>query len=319
MGGFKSTSTGLMVVLVSLGLAGCAKHHLGHGSVVVFGLVGLPGDAARYSGWSVDASRSGLLTYFDSKAKVNDTGGFALNRALLPGRYSLSLRKGNLAWKKSITVGRRQGWYQVIELKNGAGLGAVPPVIAGFSVGTVVFGMVTRADGVTPLALASVDAERVSGSRPVWSPKTSAVTNRLGTFVLGERLRPGRYFITARLGVLAPTFWSGVDTVAQAEVAVTPSSGPWVVVRLKMASGSIEGRVLDGSGRPVVGALVEFVESASDRRYASETDGQGRYSISNVIPGTYVADVSRDAAMMERVVPVGSEPVRRDFTLQWQR
>jgi protocatechuate 3,4-dioxygenase beta subunit len=62
-------------------------------------------------------------------------------------------------------------------------------------------------------------------------------------------------------------------------------------VEIVLAAGAaVEGRVLSPSGRPVAGARVEVVEAEESRLFmmqaSAETDGDGRYRLDGVAPGT---------------------------------
>lgn len=54
-------------------------------------------------------------------------------------------------------------------------------------------------------------------------------------------------------------------------------------------TGGIEGQVLDDEARPVVAAVVELVKTGN----TTKTDAQGRYSFSNLDPGTFELRITR--------------------------
>lgn len=74
-------------------------------------------------------------------------------------------------------------------------------------------------------------------------------------------------------------------------------------------TGLIEGRVVDGSGRPVAGVMVKARHAPTDTSYAMKTDDQGRYQFT-LPPGTYdvttVASPSFGAARQTVKVATGA-------------
>ncbi len=300
---------GLLVGLAALLLSGCARHTVGRGRLAIFGIMAASGGQAGPGDWFVRVHPSGLVSFPTTVA--GSVGAFALNTALAPGRYVFSLKNGNATFRSVVTIRPTAAWYQVVKLKCGAGLGAAPAAESRISSGTLVFGLLTRTDGSTPLAGAGLSAVRLHSSRPFRSSNTLATSNRLGTFVLGARLRAGTYAIVAQRGISSRRPQSSGCLVARTVVVIKRSAGPWVVVRLREPSGSVAGRVLDSSGRPVPGLGLGFLGHGKDVVYGAETDRQGRYSVRDVLPGTYIVLMRTS----ERVVTVGKGRVRRNFRL----
>jgi RNA polymerase sigma factor (sigma-70 family) len=94
-------------------------------------------------------------------------------------------------------------------------------------------------------------------------------------------IEPGRYVIRARKGRLASA--GQIFTVSSGErlsrdVVVDPAA-------------SVSGRVLDGSGHPVAGALVQLSAGMFSREppLRARSDTEGRYRIEGVLPGLYTA------------------------------
>ncbi len=298
-------TVGLLVGLAAFSMPGCAKHTPGHGSLAVFGLVSAPGGQVRSAGWLVQVQPRGIFSL--TTATSNRVGAFALNTVLSPGRYIFSLDKGNLNFKSPVILKRRAAWYQVVELKASGGLGGAPLGRKAISRGTVVFGLVTETNGNTPIAGATVGAMRSNSSRTFPNPRTATLTNKMGAFALGVRLLPGTYVVTALRGVFA--------AVARSTIVIKPSSGKWIVLRLRAASGSIRGRVLDDSGHPVAGVEVDLVGNTNHMMYkAKMTDRRGQYSINNVVPDEYIVQILGHG-MTQRVVTVGKGRVTRNFTV----
>lgn len=301
---------GIVAALLLLGLFGCTKHAVGRRHVAIFGLVTAPGGRVRSAGWFLVVHPRGAFSL--PMAMTNRLGAFALNVVLSPGRYIFSLRTGTSVYRSPVVIKHQSAWYQVVKLKSDAGRGPASGAGGRAIAGVVIFGLVTKADGSTPLAHVVVGAVRSSRSTLLPPFETMATSNRLGTFVLGKRLHPGTYVVTATKGLLAArTVPSSMGTVAQTTVVIKPSSRQWVVIRLRAASGSISGRVLDGSGRPVADAGLSFIGSGNHATYAVRTDSKGRYLVTNIIAGTYIVKVG----MAVRMVSVGRGRVRKNFTI----
>ena len=180
----------------------------------------------------------------------------------------------------------------------------------------VVVGILTRADGVTPLDNMGIRFRRLTGTGLLPHLDWIAVTNRLGTFALRTRLRPGTYVVTACRMPSARVPDPNDNNVAQTTVIIRPSSGRWVVIHLRTPSGSVSGRVLDYSGRPVTRALMGFYGNTNHAVYLAGTDRHGRYSIKNVLPDTYIVTVGA----ADRVVTVSNGRVKRNFRIGiWPR
>ncbi len=303
------TSVGVFFTLTLLGLSGCAKHVVGRRHLAIFGFVTAPGGRVRSAGWFVKLP-PGEFSF--PTAMTNRLGAFALNEVLSPGRYVFSLRKGGSVYQSPVVIGRQSAWYRVVRLKSGAGPGVVPGADGHILGGTVIFGLVTKSDGTTPLAHVVIGAVRSNQSRFLPPLETMAISNRLGTFVLGASLDAGTYIVTATKGLMAVgKATSNMGTVAQTTVVIKPSSRHWIVIRLRAASGSVSGHVFDGSGRPMAGTGLSLIGNANHATYAARTDRNGRYFISNVIAGIYIVRIG----LAVRVVTVGKGRVVRNFTI----
>jgi hypothetical protein len=295
-------------------IAGCTRHSLRRGQLAIFGLVAAPDGQAGPAGWLVGVRPHGLFT--TPSATTNRVGAFALNAGLRPGRYVFSVRNGKVVHRTTVVIGVAAGWYRVVRLRIGGGPGAKPGAQTRKSDGIVVFGMVTEADGATPLAGAFVAAANSNDPRLTLGSKTNALTNRMGTFVLRGRMRPGAYVVIVRRGISGGTARSSVDIVARRNLVIKPTTGPWVVVRLSAASGSITGRIFDGSGRPIARATLDLMDGAGRLAYSTRASQRGRYSIVGVIPGTYVVQVTGNGAIRKAVATVGRGRVKKNFTVR---
>lgn len=124
-----------------------------------------------------------------------------------------------------------------------------------------------------------------------------AITNRAGRyhFTQLDRVDPRTYRVYANppanweedeLGHLES--WHGGDTSATADpVTVTPGEvTEGVDVALPAAAG-LSGRVTDRAGDPVPWVAVELFDEHGDGSYSTQTDGEGRYFVNDVLPGSY--------------------------------
>ena len=71
-------------------------------------------------------------------------------------------------------------------------------------------------------------------------------------------------------------------------------------------SGSVKGRVLDKTGKPMVGATVIYQATESGRKYQMKTDKNGGYFSMGVQPGSYNIQLLQDGQLLYHVdnVPV---------------
>jgi cell division protein YceG involved in septum cleavage len=111
-------------------------------------------------------------------------------------------------------------------------------------------------------------------------------TNDEGFYEL-KQLNPGKYRVSLEHGNFTVENLRGI-LVAEGKQADAGS------VALK-SGGSVRGRVLDQSGKPLSRGWVRMFnnEGAS---YPARTDTEGRYVIEHVAPGTYTISATRSAA-----------------------
>ncbi len=74
------------------------------------------------------------------------------------------------------------------------------------------------------------------------------------------------------------------------------------------ATGALKGIVKDQSGKPLAGATVEVVDSATGRKYELKTDSKGEYSSIGIAIGTYDVSLMKDGQVADRVSRVPIAP-----------
>ena len=192
------------------------------------------------------------------------------------------------------------GWFRVADLAPGQAVD-LQVVRRGYA-GAEVPGVVPPAE---PVTVTLQPAVRVSGR--VVDPDAKPVTGA-EVFLMAERQRggfsgsrfagrtasddegrfvftdvePGTLRVSARAEGRQPAELTGVQAVAGKDVAD---------LELVLAPGaSVEGRVVDGEGRPVAGAFVQPVEPRGSRPFGrisahATTDGDGRYVLDGLPTG----------------------------------
>ena len=195
---------------------------------------------------------------------------------------------GRLATSASTRVGRRAG-------------ARTDDRVAGL---VLVTGTVRTGSGTAATTVGDVEVV-FSGDHGV----ASAIAAADGSYRI--ELQPGRYRVSAQ--------GDGVMSVVRAERSRLPGGPSWDQVEAAVGfapaidlrrdaagvdvqvvrGGAITGRVVDGAGRPVVGAVVRARSYASELRPAlgtdlGVTDGAGNYRL-EVPEGSYVLDASDEA------------------------
>ena len=181
---------------------------------------------------------------------------------------------------------------------------------------TFLSGIVTLADGVTPVAKADVSAKAMGdmpGDRMV-----SDLTDDNGCFVLSRPLAPGRYSVSVR---------ENFGSTPLQEIEVGPQSGP-IGLHLKLPAATVHGRVTDPSGAPVANTMVMLGNRERKLYYNVNTDANGDYAVAHVLPGVYdltttsartQAPAEKSAEMlMSRVkgLTIGDSDLTQDLALK---
>ena len=171
--------------------------------------------------------------------------------------------------------------------------------------GAAVRGKVSGREGA-PIAGAEVWLGGPGAVRPAGDRKPSARTDPAGAFRIAD-LRPGE---PVDLRVVAEGYLP-----ATVEAVVPPPAEP-LAIRLVPAA-KVSGRVLDGAGRPVVGAAVDLLPRPPDpgmagiprpagaRELSTKAGEAGRFSFSGVAPGEVVLEAV--AAGFQRSASLAAE------------
>jgi hypothetical protein len=151
-------------------------------------------------------------------------------------------------------------------------------------------------------------------------PQRSANTDGNGGFVF-TAVEPGEYSVHSSSGGYLES-WYGAKrpngSLRRVIVADAPVTD--IVIRLWPAA-SIEGRVTDETGRPVMGATVRVIASEPQVFGSATTDDRGLYRIDRLVPGAYAVAVPSDidSRALDRSTPVrarrGSPGSRDPFLL----
>ena len=200
----------------------------------------------------------------------------------------------------------------------------------------VIVGRVTDELG-DPIADLSITPWRVvhfEPSRRQVNAMKSVQTNDLGEFRL-YGLVPGKYYVSASRqaiqistgssGVVAeatgtretPTFFPGTAVTSDAIAVEVKVGEDTLGTNFQYRSsnyGRVTGTVVDSKGRPDGDAFVTLVSARTDGatvstvQLSAETDSQGRFTIANVSPGDYRAEVLKKS-FLEKIGQSGSTNV----------
>lgn len=156
------------------------------------------------------------------------------------------------------------------------------PLALAIDIGDVrpaVSGIVTLPDGVTPVAEARVSLSAANEEKDRLNYE--AWTDSQGKFELqGQRLPVGAYTLTVRHP-------DRPIVVAQEQLTVTALNAPPEHVHLKLASGSVSGKVTDRDGKSPTEVSVMVFTLGREREAHAETDDQGQFRMPHVLPGRY--------------------------------
>jgi tetratricopeptide (TPR) repeat protein len=62
---------------------------------------------------------------------------------------------------------------------------------------------------------------------------------------------------------------------------------------------TVQGKVIDAAGKPVAGAVVQFINPETSRKYTLKTNDKGQYFSMGVIPGSYNVSVTKDEQLID--------------------
>ena len=89
---------------------------------------------------------------------------------------------------------------------------------------------------------------------------------------------------------------------------------------LAQATGTVKGQVKDQEGKPIAGAVVQYVSSETGRKYELKTNNKGEFFSLGVAPGKYTVTLLKDGKELFHYngVPVtlDEESNRLDIDLQ---
>lgn len=181
-----------------------------------------------------------------------------------------------------------------------------PPPMPAF-----VFGLITEADGITPIPLVHVIC--MPRNNPDAAKAGTGTTDKSGAFALNHPLMPGDY----TLRVLVER-----NMISLQSLTIAPDTGP-TALRLKLPSGEVSGTVFNAAGEPAENARVILSNRESQALYSGTTTATGGYHFMHVLPGTYEAsasikpnETSPDMQMGHTRCAVGDKPVTQDFELK---
>ena len=166
-----------------------------------------------------------------------------------------------------------------------------------------VTGLVTNSVTGGPILRSHVVLRPAGSGKPEINLSTyGALTNAEGKFTI-SRLPSGRYSVSAdRIGFVMPTGGSAVRSLT---FTLAPGEMKADLNLTLTPTGAITGRVLDASGEPMPGAMVQPLGGTGGQ--STTTDEQGRYRIGGLRPGKYRVRASPPS------LPFGAE-IRTDGT-----
>ena len=262
------------------------------------------------SGRSVRFAKVTLMSSNDDREAVTDEGGAFSFDSLKPGNYRLQVSKPG--YLDTAYGQARPGTDTPGKHVRLAGRAAVVTIVVPLSHGGSIAGVV-RDDRGDPAFQAMVTVSRWITSFGVrrLMPVDAVMTDERGIYRF-SRLPPRDYILSAAPADdampdtkdgphpfgFASSFYPGVATAAAAEPISLrlgeQKSGMDLQLPL-VALGRVNGTVVDGSGRPVSGAIVTLLPrdaNSSDISQATHTEKDGRFLFEKVLPGAYTVVAS---------------------------
>jgi Carboxypeptidase regulatory-like domain len=208
-----------------------------------------------------DAGRSG-----PGETTSDGSGGFSFG-SLEPGVYDVVARHGPLAGRLPVPITVTLGAHidgLILEVKPGRTLS----------------GQVRGPAGALPRALV-----RLYGGGMPAGESGGVRTDAAGAFRF-EGVLPGTFYVSATADGLLP---------AGRRIVVLAEDVAGIELTMKQAA-RVEGVVLDRAGRPVAGAEVEASSilrgAKEDESDSVRSDGQGRFRVDNVAPGSVTVEAA---------------------------
>lgn len=262
------------------------------------------------SGRSVRFAKVTLMSSDDDREAVTDEGGAFSFDSLKPGNYRLQVSKPG--YLETAYGQARPGTDTPGKHVRLAGRTPVVTIVVPLSHGGSIAGVVRDERG-DPAFQAMVTVSRWITSFGVrrLMPVDGVMTDERGMYRF-SRLPPRDYILSAAPADdampetkdgphpfgFAASFYPGVATAAAAEPVSLrlgeQKSGMDLQLPL-VALGRVSGTVVDGSGRPVQGAMVTLLPrdaNSSDISQGTHTEKDGRFRFEKVLPGAYTVVAS---------------------------
>jgi uncharacterized GH25 family protein len=216
--------------------------------------------------------------------KGSEDGSFTLV-GVDPGNFAIKVTASGYASKVSDTFSVVDGAQQppvTIQLSKG---GTIKGRLVDGAAGKGISGAtVTSRDGDLPEAMAMDPfLENMVASR---TTERKVRTGADGLFEI-KLLNPGRY----RLQLEHPEYASGWA----ADIVVVEGATNDIGQVQLYAGGSVQGKVVDATGKPGQRCVVHLFSMAAQDQYTARTDAEGRYEFTHVRPGDYRMTASRSS------------------------
>jgi tetratricopeptide (TPR) repeat protein len=92
----------------------------------------------------------------------------------------------------------------------------------------------------------------------------------------------------------------------------------WAPVAMAQSTGSVKGVCKDADGKPIAGAVVEYLSQDNGRKYPLKTNSKGEYFSLGIEPGKYTVTLIKDGKQLDNVhgFPVQLDENTLDFDLK---
>src|ERR1700693_3321611 len=101
-------------------------------------------------------------------------------------------------------------------------------------------------------------------------------------------------------------------------VLVAVAAALYAIPAFTQSTGTVKGVCKDVQGKPITGAVVQFANQETGRKYEIKTNNKGEYFSLGIAPGKYNVSLLKDGKELFHYanVPVGLDEVTVDFDLQ---